>query len=88
MYKDGGSLAIKCFGYPNEDSKMVEFEICLDGRFETGDSRKYKGFWIGYPDKPDSFQITDSETINIIKNEVQKFHKYLTYRVEEILKTN
>ncbi len=69
MYKDGGTIGIKCFGYVNPRN-IQEFELCFDRRIGS----PTKGsLWIGYPGKQDSVEILDKETIAYVVEQLKKF---------------
>jgi hypothetical protein len=82
-YRDGGTLAVKCFGIFNEGGTR-DMEICFDRRIQRDGSAK-KGVWFGYPEKQGSIQITDDETIAYIKSRITQFIEHQKAMADDII---
>jgi hypothetical protein len=86
LYRDGGTIGIKCFGIISQSPDLNVFEICLSNNRFGKDPNKPREFWLGHPSKEDSIRITNPDTILNIKEKVGEFHRGNEFRVNEILK--
>lgn len=82
IYRDGGTIGIRCFGYPTDELKSQEFEICFDDRLSSTPDGV---FWLGYPNYPDSKEITDEQTIKHIVDCLIDFRDIQQSRINRVI---
>jgi hypothetical protein len=88
MYRDGGTISIRCNLGGTQWSKYLhdhhmnsdEMSICLDGRFG-----KEPKIWFGYPESEGSVVIEEKELIDLILEKAQSFKQSQNHKIDKFL---
>jgi len=81
-YRDGGTLAVICWGYDGLDSSGRRFEVTQDHQ------PNHKGLyemWVGHKGRERSYLLEDPAEIQHVLEMVHAHHQYQTQRTEQLI---
>jgi hypothetical protein len=96
MYRDGGTIGIKCHGYLEPQGKMQEFELCFDQRMTLGEANDLLdsapnrnqpegALWIGYPEEEGSVEIVDATIKAYVVKELSEYKRHQQGKIDVVL---